>query len=681
MAGGYTGKILRVNLTNRSVSTIDTAQYEEYGGGHGIGSAIFWDLAVAPGGWDLQDGLDPRNVLIIMTSPLSGTLAPGTSRTNIQGIGPQGYPINWYTRSGLGGTFSGMLKQAGWDGVVVEGKADSPVWINIVNDQVTIEDASGLWGLDTYQAQEKIWQHVTGNRLFSEWIEAGGASTTMAPAIACCGPAGEAMVRIASVIHGAGSGAGQGGFGAVFGSKNLKAISAMGTGSVEVDDPAALLDARTWFVGRYPTSGGGRPPYMGVAAVPPNMATSRKKGCMSCPAPCRGNNDSGVNNDSTCVSGGMWGAPRGGAPHDFGQRYGVNGFESYGIFAYLKKLYDRGLAGPGTAIDTAPLPMEIYGTNGFAEAFLKTLCAREGIGNDMAEGIMNAAEKWGRLEEDTDSGLLNSPQWGYTCHWTLPGIEWPYGSLLDGRDHDEHAFAFTFTKIINGMDQQLTPEEVVNILAEKTIPYIGDPFMFDYGDFYSESKVKLVAWHRHYTRFWKQSILYCDWVFPDLINADTSDNKGFTPEAEPKFFNAVTGNNMTFADGMEIGRKIWNLDRAIMILQGRHRDMEKFSPYMHKPQDPTVPPNRNTLVAAIEVPYYRDGKWSYTSHSYTDPTKAFEPLQPLYIDKDKFEDWRTMFYEFEGWETSSGWPTRSTLEGLDLGFVADELASKGKLAS
>ena len=81
MTGGYTGKILRLNLTNGTVSTMDTSKYEEWGGGHGIGSAIFWDLAVAPGNWDLQDGFDPRNVVTIMASPLAGTLSPSQAES------------------------------------------------------------------------------------------------------------------------------------------------------------------------------------------------------------------------------------------------------------------------------------------------------------------------------------------------------------------------------------------------------------------------------------------------------------------------------------------------------------------------------------------------------------------------------------------------------------------------
>ena len=97
---GYTGKILRVDLTDRKISTIDTGDYEEWGGGHGMGAAIFWDLCKDK----TIDGFDPRNIITIMSSPLSGTLVPGVSgRSEVQGIGVQQYPINWFTRSNFGG--------------------------------------------------------------------------------------------------------------------------------------------------------------------------------------------------------------------------------------------------------------------------------------------------------------------------------------------------------------------------------------------------------------------------------------------------------------------------------------------------------------------------------------------------------------------------------------------------
>ena len=245
MTGGYTGKILRVDLTTKAISTLSTAKYEEFGGGHGIGSAIFFELV----GDQLPfEAFDPRNVMTIMTAPFSGTSVPGSGRCEVQGLAPMYHPIEWFNRSNWGGRFTAELKYAGWDGIVLEGASDDPVWISIINDKVTIEKANGgLWGLDVVDSQQEIARRVMPGLRYGEWAELDRAYTTQVPAIACIGLAGENKSRIASIVHGAGSSAAQGGFGGVWGSKKLKAISVIGTGSVPIADPKALMDARLWF--------------------------------------------------------------------------------------------------------------------------------------------------------------------------------------------------------------------------------------------------------------------------------------------------------------------------------------------------------------------------------------------------------------------------------------------------
>ena len=99
MSFGYAGKILHVDLSSGSTSVIPTARYESWGGGHGMGSAIFWDLCRDKN----IGGFDPRNMVTIMSTPLAGTLAPGASRCEVQGIGPQGYPVEWFTWTNFGG--------------------------------------------------------------------------------------------------------------------------------------------------------------------------------------------------------------------------------------------------------------------------------------------------------------------------------------------------------------------------------------------------------------------------------------------------------------------------------------------------------------------------------------------------------------------------------------------------
>ena len=103
---GYAGKILKVNLSTGKITTIPTEKYEQWGGGHGMGSAIFFDLVKDK----TIDGFNPANVVTLMTSPLSGTLAPaGAGRTEVQAIGVQSVPMGWFTRSNFGGRFSAML--------------------------------------------------------------------------------------------------------------------------------------------------------------------------------------------------------------------------------------------------------------------------------------------------------------------------------------------------------------------------------------------------------------------------------------------------------------------------------------------------------------------------------------------------------------------------------------------
>ena len=210
----------------------------------------------------------------------------------------------------------------------------------------------------------------------------------------------------------------------------------------------------------------------------------------------------------------------------------------------------------------------------------------------------------------------------------------------------------------------LSAEKLVEIIARKLVPY-KDPAMLDYSTrgIYSEGKVKMIAWHRHYTRFWKQSVLYCDWVFPDFFNVNAYNMEGFTPEAEPKFFNAVTGKMMTFEEGMELGRKIWNLDRSVWVLQGRHRDQEVFPEYIYN--QPT-----GEMFAGMG-PYYlpvkENGKWIYAEN------------KGRTLDREKFEEWKTKFYKFEGWDSNTGWPIRKNLESLGLRNVADELEKKNRL--
>ncbi|NIN69540.1 MAG: aldehyde:ferredoxin oxidoreductase [Anaerolineae bacterium] len=682
---GYIGRILRVNLTTSELTTIDTADYAQWGGGHGIGSAIFWDLIPDK---TLTDGFDPRNVITIMTSPLSGTLVPAVAgRTEVQGIGVQSYPIGWFTRSNFGGRFAGMLKYAGWDGIVIEGKASSPVWIDIRDGTPRIKDAAWLWGKDTYQTQVEIWEQVGYGGDGS-----GHVFGKQKPAVLTIGAAGENQTRLGSLIHDAGSGAGQGGFGGVWGSKNLKAISVVGEDAVQVADPNELMEARIWAKGYGWDPNNPLPPFLSLSAfggatggaqygAQTGMAV-RSQGCLACHRCCRVRTETSHGNESMCFDVGYY-APYDQMAHgqmtdvtmqsaDLIQAQGINVFEVAAATLWLLNLYQMGIAGPGLEIDT-DLPFHLLGELDFAEQLVEKIIYRQGIGADLAEGCARAAEAWGRLEQDLATGVLPLQYWGYSHHYDArTEVEWGYGSILGDRDCNEHDFDWPCYWVpsmcaMYGIPAPVSAAELAQIIADACLPY-SDPLMADYSDagIYSEHMAKLVAWHRHYTRFWKQSVLYCDWAYADFFNYYGPNFRGLTPQAEPRFFNAVTGQNLTFEDGMEAGRKIWNLDRALWVLQGRHRDQEVFADYTY---DVPSGPGFSTYEIPYVLPVYENGQWDYKN------------VWGRSLDRDGVEQWKTTYYQLEGWDPATGWPTRSALEGLGLGYVADELEAHGKLGA
>lgn len=686
--GGYIGKILRVDLTARKTSVIETKKYAQWGGGHGMGSAIFWDLCKDK----TISGLDPANVVTIMTSPLSGTMVPSASgRVEVQGIGVSSYPVNWFTRSNFGGRFGGQLKYAGWDGIVLEGKADKPVWIDVVNDKVVIRDAADLWGKDTQETQKLIWEKK--DKESHGWTEVGksrdSGRTTQKPAIVTVGPAGENMSSLGCLVHDAGNGAGQGGFGAVFGSKNLKAICVVGTGSIEVADPAGLFAARIWAKDEYAAKPGqpSLPNGASFGADPTPVLFYDKKpegpkgpqSCQGCINGCRARYDDGVANESSCQETSMYtafdvlahgeGTEASIIATDLVQKMGVNSYELMQGIGYLYALGKMGILGAGKEIDT-DLDMSRVGETDFAVDLITKIAHREGIGEDLAQGFVRAAKKWGRLEEDWATGILDFPYWGYANHGYDPRaeIEWGYGSIMGDRDMNLHCFNTNFWSVIKntmaGNKLPVSAGEYAEITASKLVPYEGDTSMLDYSseNMYSESFAKLVAWQGHYGRFWKNSALFCDFRWPDFTNYNREDHVGITGYGEPKFWNAVTGQDLTFADGIELGRRIFNLDNAIWVLQGRQRDMVQFAPYIYDVK----------LKSSIVGPFYPmagkvDGKWEYIN------------CLGRSIDRKGFEEWKTLFYKLEGWDTKSGWPTRDTLKGLDLTYVADALQAEQKL--
>ncbi len=718
---GYAGQILHVDLSRGAFRRIPTARYLHWVGGHAMGTALFWDLVPDK----TISAFHPSNLVTLMTSPLTGTLVPGAAaRCEVQGIGAQSAPREWFTRSNLGGRFGAMLKYAGWDGLAVQGAARRPCWLDIRNGQVALRTAEGLWGLDAWETQRRIWDEVGGQG--KAWLElaagAGGGRSRQQPAVLCIGETGERLARVAALIHDAGNAAGQGGFGAVWGSKKLKAVSVIGTGSVSVADPAALLETQAWAQREYAQDirEGASPPPRGME-VPigfggspkpgvlwrPRDGGSRPTACVACHAGCRKHHESGVGNDSTCMESAFWSPfdlqrhssalvnalvrrvarknePLAAGLHlllgrqqasyraaDLCQRHGINAAVLFRGLPWLQALHEQGLLGPGRAIATE-LDFGRLGEEEFAERLLGAIARREGLGDDLAEGLYRAAQRWGRLEEDLESGLLPLAHWGVPEHGYDPRaeLEWGYGSLLGTRDINEHDFnaLFWHPSLASwaGREPQPPAEEAVRIVCEKLIPFQGEPEMLDFGpdNMYGKPMARLVAWHRRYSRSWKQSMGFCDWSFPDFLNPSRADWSGMTPHGEPRFFKAVTGRELSFAAAMEIGRRGWTLDNAIWTLQGRHRDQARFAPYIYREPYASFGP-----ISMYVMPGRREGRWEYLN------------LCGRHLDEEGVETWKSRYYALEGWDPATGWPTRQALESCELPAVADALEAQGRLGA
>ncbi|NLI69945.1 MAG: aldehyde ferredoxin oxidoreductase family protein [Firmicutes bacterium] len=201
MIGGYMGKVLEVDLSTCKYKTYPLPErlLELYIGNKGVGARLLYDM-LPPG----TDPLDEKNVLIINTAPLTGTGAPSSNRFNVTTKSPLTLAI---VHSNCGGNFGIHLKRAGYDALIITGKAKKPVYLVINDDQITLEDATELWGLDTEKTQEKLPPKM-GKIVI--------------------GPAGENLVRFACIVSQERV-AGRGGVGTVMGSKNLKAVVAGGT--------------------------------------------------------------------------------------------------------------------------------------------------------------------------------------------------------------------------------------------------------------------------------------------------------------------------------------------------------------------------------------------------------------------------------------------------------------------
>ena len=222
MQGGYAGKVLRVNLTDKTTSVEDLPEVlaKEYMGGTGFGLKYLSD-EVDP----TVDALGPDNKLIFSTGPLTGTNTPCASRVMVTTKSPLTGAVGMATS---GGFFPAEMKFAGYDVIIIEGQSEEPVYLWVKDGTAALRDAKDLWGTSTFDCEQLIKDKLGDQNV----------------RVACIGQAGENRCLVASIINEKHA-AGRKGVGAVMGSKNLKAIAVRGTAELGIADPEAYKEARS----------------------------------------------------------------------------------------------------------------------------------------------------------------------------------------------------------------------------------------------------------------------------------------------------------------------------------------------------------------------------------------------------------------------------------------------------
>ncbi len=203
---GYHGRFLEVDLTNRTTQDLPLSEdfCKKYIGGATMAAALIYER-LAPG----TDPLAPENPMVMATGPFTTSPLPMVSRYAVAGISPL---TGFWGEATSGGVFPFRLKGAGWDGIIITGKASETVYLYLAGGKAEIRDAAALWGQDTYATQQMIKEETKDDKL----------------SVACIGAAGEQLIKYACIVNDKGRAAGRCGLGALMGSKNLKAVAAGG---------------------------------------------------------------------------------------------------------------------------------------------------------------------------------------------------------------------------------------------------------------------------------------------------------------------------------------------------------------------------------------------------------------------------------------------------------------------
>lgn len=625
---GWVGEILRVDLTDGKISKEPTMERaKKFVGGMGLGAKIMWD-EIKPE----TKPFDPDNRLLFLTGPLTGTLAPTSGRMEVCTKAPGVDPASC-TRSGIGGSFGPELKYSGYDGIIVQGRAEKPVLLLIQDGNVEIKDASYLWGKDTYSTQKEI---------LSEY---GEDFKTV-----CIGPAGEKLVNFSAIISETGYAAGKAGMGAVMGSKNLKALAIKGNGGIKIAKKEDFEDICRQVRGllvNHPVRKWTCQGPIDVTVAFADKYRVKLNACFGCPVACRSwiempGMESG---EMMCLASYyLWlgaGEREAWEGKILADKLGLCQYTLYDLIRWLLECYKAGII---TDKNTG-IPWSKIGSSEFINILLSQIAHREGFGDVIADGPSKAAGKLGKEADEVYKAYF--PARNACQHYSVRAypvilMQW----ATDNRDPLSDAHDWTCLVYWAGMywprseRGALNPEQLKAIAREVYgSEEAADAFSYEY-------KAQTAIIVQNMSRL-KNSLVLCDWsMFPILTSPNTPDYRG-DPDAERKLYCAATGDDVDRSEWMKMGERIFNIERAIMAREGRRKKDDTVKDYYFR------------------VPEEEVAIWELKR----------EPL-PL-VNSKEFEKMRDEYYQLRGAVLETGVPSKKKLQELDLSDVAMELEELG----
>jgi aldehyde:ferredoxin oxidoreductase len=628
---GFAGKILRLDLTSGEVSTETPPEtfYRRYFGGRAL-AASYLLREVPPG----IDAFDPANLFILAPGVLTGAPVAGTSRAGVASLSPLTGGLG---SAEAGGFWPAELKRAGWDAVIVKGKAARPTWVFIDDDKVELRDASDLWGKSTGEVEAAILAAVARDDQAGAGETGGdGAGTGGRVRVAQCGPAAERGVRYANVVFDLTHFAGRCGNGAVMASKNLRAIAVRGSGTTEVADPEKLKAFAQWLAtegkeqakdfsaygtprivlplnaqGGLPTRNFQSGDFEGAADIDgtrlhESLLTGTHS-CYACPLACKRT----VKADKPYAIDPAYGGPEYETLAALGSCCGVSDLAAickgnelcaaYGLdtistgvaIAFAMECYEAGLLDRKAA---GGLDLR-FGNAGAMVEMVGRIARREGLGDLLAEGVARAAARIGGRAAEYAMHVkgqeipMHEPRLKH-------GLGLGYQVSPTGADHCHNLHDTLYTKNVGS----LMPLGILEPLP---------------ADDLSPAKVRMFFYKSSWQHFVDCAVLcyFVNWSIPQVV----------------EIVQAVTGWNVSLWEMQKAGERAATLGRLFDLSRGIGAEADCL------------------------------------------PDRFFEPLKsgPLAgkaVDRAALDRARRDYYAMAGWD-ERGVPTRAKLLELDLGWA------------